>query len=45
MSQYKNIYQYYLEWEHINDGKKDNDITYPTLYLVPPKDDVVEYEQ
>ena len=45
MSQYKNIYQYYLEWEHINDGKKDSDITYPTLYLVPPKDDVVEYEQ
>jgi hypothetical protein len=43
--QYESIYNDYLDWENIYSNKKDNEIEYPILYLVPPKDDVVEYEQ
>ena len=45
INQYQNIYNDYSEWERIYSNKKDNEIEYPILYLVPPKDDVVEYEQ
>ena len=45
LSQYNPIYKNYEKWAKLNANKKENEVEYPTLILIPPKDDVVEYEK
>ena len=43
INHYEKIHNEYLEWEKVNINVKPNKVVYPTLILVPPKDDVIEY--
>jgi hypothetical protein len=45
LNQYDTIYKNYEKWCKINANKKENEVEYPVLILIPPKDDVVEYEK
>ena len=45
LNQYDTIYKNYEKWCKINANKKENEVEYPLLILIPPKDDVVEYEK
>jgi hypothetical protein len=45
LNQYDSIYKNYDKWMKLNANKKENEVEYPVLILIPPKDDVVEYEK
>ena len=42
---YNKIYKEFVEFEKNNRNRNKNNIEYPLLILVPPKDDLIEYEK
>ena len=44
LNQFDIIYKNFLKWEKINSNKKINEVEYPKIILIPPIDDVVDYE-
>ena len=45
LNQFDIIYKNFLKWEKINSNKKINEVEYPKIILIPPIDDVVDYEK
>ena len=42
---YNKIYKEFMEFQRTNKNRNKNNIEYPQLILVPPKDDYIEYEK
>ena len=42
---YNKIYKEFMEFQRTNKNRNKNNIEYPQLILIPPKDDYIEYEK
>ena len=45
LDHYERVYKDFIQFVRDNKNKKINDIEFPKLFLIPPKDDYIEYEK